>query len=281
MIAILQQPQDSVLHTIPETLYLDRLRLVKWHAQYQNLLYTVTALGYLETFCQDHDLKLSPEELVEEKRRLLTALETGTLNTPKEKADDLAVAINRLLEKQKKELTLIDKNTLTSLIEKCCEGSNQVSKLINKRLGDQLSYYFFKGRMPESSIPLVRRYGLETEINKLGKEILPVLRLHNKVHGAFYQQEVEHRLWKPLFATLRQTALPTALPTLLAPEEESIKKTRTYMHKLAFVLSGLALIQQSVVYSDMWKINLTIKNTQLKELASTFGLIDMIKGCCV
>ncbi|RUR08735.1 TCP11-related protein [Legionella sp. km772] len=47
MLAVLQQPDASILHTIPETFYLDRLRLVNWHAQYQNLRYTVTALGYL------------------------------------------------------------------------------------------------------------------------------------------------------------------------------------------------------------------------------------------
>lgn len=278
MITVLQQPEHSVLYTIPETFYLDRLRLVKWHAQYQNIIYTATALSYLECFCQDQGIKLSPEHLMEEKKRLLNLLELGMLRTPQDKADDLILTVNRMRKNEGKvELSLIDRNTITSLIEKCCDGNNQVNKLINKRVGDQLSYYFFNARLPDSPTPVLRRYGLEAELNKLGKEILPVLRLHNKVHGSYYQQEIEHRLWKPLFATLRQTVLPTALPGLLEPEAASIRKTHDYMHKLAFVLSGLALVQQTIVYSDMWELK-TIKNAALKDLANRFGLVEMIKN---
>ena len=71
LIAVLQEPESSVLHNIPETFYLDRLRIVQWHGQYQNLLYTVTALSYLESFCQDYGLKLSLEEVTDEKNKLL------------------------------------------------------------------------------------------------------------------------------------------------------------------------------------------------------------------
>ncbi|KTD05948.1 T-complex protein 11 [Legionella gratiana] len=277
LIAVLQQPGNTVLHTIPETFYLDRLRIVDWHAQYQNLIYTATFLSYLEAFCHDYGVMLSSVELLQEKSRLLHILETGALN-PQEKADDLITTINRLLLKNKKELTLMDQNTLRALVEKCCLGTNQVTQIINKRLGDQLSVYFLKGYFPEKAISLVSRYDLEPEFNKLGKEILPVLRLHTKVHGAFYQQQMEHCLWKPLFTVLRQPAISISLPSLFSPERESICSTHTYMHKLAFVLSGLALIQQAVVHSDMWNLNLTIKNTTLKELAGSFGLIDMIKN---
>ena len=187
-------------------------------------------------------------------------------------------SINRLLASKTKELSSSDRNILTSLIEKCVEGTNPVAKVINKRLGDQLSYYFFKGKLPEYPSPLVKKYGLETELNVLAKEILPVLRLHSKVHGPYYKQEIEQRLLKPLFQTLRQTTIPTVLPVLLSPKEELVRPIHAYMHKLAFVLGGLALVQQSVVYSDMWNLKLTISNTKLKELATSFGLLEMIKN---
>jgi hypothetical protein len=276
MIAVLQQPAHNVLHTIPETFYLDRVRLVKWHARYQNLRYTVTTLGYLDTFCQDNGLRLTSVELAEEKKRLLTLLETGIISRLQEKVDDFLAVVGRLLARQNKELSALDKSTFASLIEQCSEGTNQVSSFINQRLGDQLSIFFFKGRLPEASTPFVQRFSLKEELNKLGKEILPVLRLHNKVHGAYYQRELEVRIWKPLFNVLRQTkAAP--LPSLFMPEEESIVHARNYMHKLAFVLTGLSLIQQSIVHSDVWNLNLTIKNNKLKELATTYGLVDMIK----
>ncbi|ARB93405.1 hypothetical protein [Legionella longbeachae] len=105
-----------------------------------------------------------------------------------------------------------------------------------------------------------------------------MLRLHTKVHGAFYQHKMEQCLWSPLFNVLRESAIPTTFSRLFSPERENICSTYTFLHKLAFVLSGLALIQQAVVYSDMWNLNLTINNTTLKELAVSFGLIDMIKN---
>ncbi len=115
LIAVLQQPESSVLHTVPESFYLDRLRIVNWHAQYQNILYTATALGYLEMFCQDHSIRLAPGELLAEKNRLIKLLEAGALLTPKEKADDLITAINGQLAKQEKELNLIDKRILCAV----------------------------------------------------------------------------------------------------------------------------------------------------------------------
>lgn len=278
LIVVLQQPESTVLHTIPETFYLDRLRVVNWHRQYQNLLYTVTALGYLETFCQDKGVVLAPEELLQEKNKLLHALESGELSTAQEKAAALVANINQLLIKNKKESTLIDQNSLKALMEKSCLGTDPVTQIINKRLGDQLSFYFLKGRLPEHAIPLVRKYGLEMELNKLGKEMAPVLCLHTKVHGAFYQQHIEKCLWKPLLTVLRQKEVPASLPSLFASEVERVNSTHAGIHKLAFVLSGLALIQQAVVYSDMWNLKLTIKNTTLKELADSFGLTDMIKN---
>lgn len=277
VVAVLREPKASVLHSIPETFYLDRIRMVHWHKQYQDLLYTVTALGYLETFCKTHSLTLSSDNLIEEKNQLLKLLNAGELSTPQEKADHLIATINQLLVEKHKELTLNDVHSLTKLVEKSCEGSNEVTKLFNKRLGDQLSYYLFKGYLPKSPTPFIKKYALEAELSQLGHEIVPILRLHTKVHGPFYQQQMEQRLWNPLFNSLRETKR-LALPSLISPEAEPINEAHAYLHKFAFVLSGLALIQQMVVYSDMWNLNLTIKNSSLKEMANTFGLIDMIKN---
>jgi hypothetical protein len=277
LIAILQESHRSFLYTIPETFYLDRTRLVNWHTQYQELLYTVTALSYLETFCQAQAVTLSPTELFSEKNRLLERLRRGELSTPQEKADDLIAAINQQLVKKNKELPAHDSNALTTLVEKNGTGANEFTKLLNKRLGDQLSLYLFKGYLPKSSVALVKKYGLETELSQLGNEIVPTLRLHTKVHGAFYQQQMEHRLWSPLFTSLKETTC-SDLPPLFSPETEAIKATHASLHKFAFVLSGLTLIQQMVVYSDLWHSNVTINNASLKELTLTFGLIDMIKN---
>ncbi|MDR3443127.1 MAG: TCP11-related protein [Legionella sp.] len=276
LINTLQQPEHSVLRTIPETFYLDRSRIVRWHTQYQHLLHTVSALSYMEEYCLQQGIKLTPEELLQEKNRLLQLLNTEALSTPKGKADDLVAAINRLLKKENQECSLLDKNITASWIESCCSGANKITPVINKRLGDYLSYYSFKGHAPQNPVLLVSKYDLTTELNHLGQEMVPVMRIHSKVHGAFYQQQVEHRLWKPLFDALKPTVMPKALLGLLAAEQEHLSDTHAYLDKFVFVLGGLALIQQTVTYSDSWNLNLTIKNSELKRLADSFGLVEMI-----
>ncbi len=278
IIAVLQEPNRSILHTIPETFYLDRERLVKWHHQYQDLLYTATSLSYLESFCQQYKIQLTLNEVLETKKNLLLLLKNDYLNTSEAKIEHLIFTINGLLAQHKKELTTADKEHLTLLIQQCSEGTNQVSKIINKRLGDVLSYYFFKESLPKQLNPLIKKLNLEIELNAFGKEIFPVLHLHNKVHEEFYQKQIQKRLWKNLFTNFRETTLPLVLPKLLITEKENIKETHAYLHKLAFLLNGLSLLQQAMVYSDMWDLNKTIKNSTLKELAVSFGLIDMIKN---
>ncbi|QEY52598.1 hypothetical protein FQU71_15935 [Legionella longbeachae] len=80
--AVLQQPESTVLHTIPETFYLDRIRIVNWYAEYQNLIYTATFLGYIESFRRDYGVVLSSKELLQQKSRLFRTLEGGILNSP-------------------------------------------------------------------------------------------------------------------------------------------------------------------------------------------------------
>jgi hypothetical protein len=276
LLSVLQQLESSILQTIPETFYLDRIRIMHWHTRYQHIIFTAASLSYLERFCFKYGVKLSSDELLSQKDKLITALATNVFVTDQERADHLIFTLQELLIKQKKQLDPIDKSTLRTLIEGICEGSNPVLKLMNKRIGDQLSFYFLKGQLPPHSQTQATLFGLQNELNQLGQEILPVLRLHAKVHGSFYQQRIEERLWSPLFVNLRKTQPPEDLTPLLAPEEHSIKSAHTSLHKLAFLLSGLAIIQQTVVYADMWNLNVRVKNTTLKNLAYSFGLVEMV-----
>jgi hypothetical protein len=278
LIRMLQQPEPSILHTIPETFYLDRVRLECWHAKYQHIFYTIASLGYLETTCAKYGIKIAPDELLKQKEMLMTALETGEFTTAKQTAQYLEFVLNELLGAQKKKLGSLEEQFLKQLMEDIYQGNRQVAKLINKRLGDKLSCYFFKGHLPESANTTIKWYGLEKELKQLGQEIRPLLQLHIKVHGEFYHQRVEERLWKPLCATLAETQIPTALPPLLATAEEQIKHTHECLHKMAFVLTGLALIQQTVMYADMWNLKVAMKNSTLKDLAYSYGLIDMVKN---
>lgn len=276
MIAMLQEPEASILHIIPETFYLDKLKIVRWHAQYQHIVYATSALSYLDVFCRERGIGLTSDEISTQTNRLIRRLESEALGSAQEKTDDLIWAIDTQLVKHGKQLSPSEKASISSFVQQCCLGKGTVIKIINKRLGDELSSYFFKGRLPEPSNAVVRRYGLAAQLSKLGQEILPVLRLHAKVHGPFYQQQIDLRLWKPFFSLLKETKTPDVLPELLSPQDEGIKKIHASLHRFAFVLSGLALISQSVVYSDMWNVNVCIKNERLKCLAQSCGLIDMI-----
>lgn len=277
LINVLQQPVPSILKTIPETFYLDRLRLIDWHAQYQKILYMATALGYLETCCKEHGITLSIEDLRSEKIRLGAFLAREVAPAPKEKATEFITTINRLLSKAGKKLSAADEHALSGLIEKTASEPHRVTNLIATRLSDHLSSYLYKGHPPTAVHSVIKRYELEPELNQLGKDILPVMRLHNKVYSSFYQQQIEQKLWKPLFTLLKETKLPTELPLLFASEEESLKEVHNKIHKLGFVLAGLALIQQTVACSDMWNRKI-IKNSALKALAYSSGLIDLVKN---
>lgn len=344
LIGVLQQPERSVLTSIPETFYLDRVRLEHWHAHYQIILYTLTALGYMENFCKKYNLNLGANELLEEKSRLIDLLALGLISTPKEKAEDLVVAVNRLLVKQRKQLSTGDEQLLSRVIE---NTPVEIIKLMNRSLGDQLSCYLFKGHLPDSVGSVIKRYGLLEELKQLGQMMLPVLRLHTKVHSAFYQKQVNQSLWSPLFRILKENQLPSPLRSLMVRENESLAKAqerkskilkllkleeesvkprqaRTHkflksleleevsinkiqdripklhvlldlleqkeelvkqihyrMHKFAYALTGLALIKQTVTCADMWNINQTIKHATLKDLAYSFGLMDMVKNPAV
>lgn len=276
MIGLLQEPEASILQTIPETFYLDKLKIVRWHAQYQHIVYATSALSYLDVFCRDRSLGLSADEISVQTNQLIKRLESGGLGSAQEKTQDLILAINRQLGTQGALLSPAEKASISLFVQQCCLGTGAVIKIINKRLGDELWSYFFKGHLPQPSHAVIRRHGLEAQLSQLGRDILPVLRLHAQVHGPFYQQQIDLRLWKPFFSLLKETKIPDALPAFFSPQDEGIKKIHASLHRFVFVLSGLALISQSVVYSDMWNLNVCIKNERLKDLAQSCGLIDMI-----
>lgn len=272
---VIQKPGPFDLHAVPETFYLDRSRLCEWHEQYQRLFYTATAMGYLDTFCQKYGATLSAEELLEQKTKLMTTLEFGTLTEPKDVAAHIGCILNLLLSKKGKTLPAPDENVLAQICEDICLGNHHVAKIINKRLGDQLSFYFLKGRLQDVSANQMKLYGVEQELSQLGKAIMPLLHLHVKVHGPFYKQNMEARLWKPLFSLLSAPEKPTQFPCLVAPLQESIAKAHSCIHKMTFILAGLTLVQQTILYSDMWDFDVALKHATMKELADSSGLIRM------
>lgn len=280
-LGVLQQPEQSILNAIPETFSLDKARMIGWHAQYQHIFHTIVLMGYIETVSAKHGIRLTFDELLHQKNTLMRALEASTFNTPKEIGEYLACTLNDILIRQKKRLDSSEEQTLNQLIEEISLGRHQIAGIIHKRIGDQLSFYLFKGHLPEGSHSRIKWYGLEQELRQLGQEIRPVIQLHTKVYGSFYQQQVDARLWKPLFVALRETQMPKELSMLLSTEKEAIERVHAYIHKMVFVLSGLALIQQTIAHADMWNLNIIMKNTVLKDLTYSFGLMDMVNDVTV
>lgn len=275
-IGLLQKPGYFDFYTLPETFCLDRDHLVEAHARYQRIFFASATLGYLPMFCQQFDLQLSTIEVLELKTTLLHALEPESMLDPKEAASIIVSILCVLLTKKEKRLQDKDEKMLAKLMEDICMGHNKVATLFHKRLGEQLSYYFLKGFLPDTASAKAGLYGLQKELGELGKDLLPLIRLHIKVHGTFYQHHVETQLWKPLFTILREAKLPDVLPALLSLEKEVISKTHAYIHKMAFLLSGLALIQQRIVFADKWDLNSGMKFSTMKILANSFGLVGMI-----
>ncbi|WP_131776210.1 TCP11-related protein [Legionella impletisoli] len=275
-LGLIQKPGNIELATLPETFYLDRHRFINWHEQYQQIFYTAAAMGYLDVFCQKYGVRLSPETLVAQKNALIMTLKEEQLTDPKAIAAHVLDTLSALLIKHGKQLSPQDEKSLSKIMEDICIGNHRVAEMVHKRLGHQLSSYFFKGRLPEISETQGKLYGLREELAELGKEIVPLLRHHIKVYEPFYQRSIHTRLWKPLFATLREPTSPTELPELLSLQQEPIEEAHHKLHKMAFLLSGLALVQQTVAFADMWTLNIGIKNTTLKSLAESFGFVEMI-----
>ena len=272
-IGVLQKPGSFDLQAVPETFYLDRARLLDWHRKYQRIFYTAAAMGI---FCQKNGSSLSSEELLEQKKAFMTALQTENIMNPKEASDTIVSTFGVLLMKKGKQLSESEESALTKIMEEICAGNHPISKIINKRLGDQLWKYFFKGYLPEFSGIDAKLYGLQDELSQLGHEIIPLLRLHAKVHEKFYKHSIDERLWKPLFVVLRETA-PKELSSLFSSTQKSIYEAHDSIHKMVFLLTGLSLIQQTIAYADMYNLQAVMKHSTMKALAQSFGLIDMIK----
>jgi hypothetical protein len=270
ILSVVQQSEESVLHTAPETFYLDRMHLVDWHQQYQSILYTALCMGHFELHAKKYNVRLSPVALQHHKNELLCALNSGEINSATHRADHLVSMIEDLHIR----LSPLDKRTFRTLIEDIDVSTNPVTKLFNKRLGNQL-FAFLQRPQLDTSKNKANLYGLYEDLYQLSQKIAPRLHLHVKVHADFYQKHVRERLWSPLFSTLRTTPFPSKLPTLLALEKDSILQAHASLHKMVFVLSGLVLIQQAVWHEDIWSSKI-ISNVTLKERAYSSGLIAMI-----
>ncbi|WP_133131230.1 TCP11-related protein [Legionella yabuuchiae] len=280
-LGVIQQSGNFDLAALPETFYLDRVRFMNWHEQYQRIFHTAAAMGYLDVFCQKYGVKLSSEQLLMQKNALIMTLKEEQLTEPQAIAAHVLETLHALLTKHGKRLSAEEERIQTKIIEDICTGSHRIAEIFHKRLGDQLSFYFFKGRLPEVTASQGKLYGLREELAELGKEIVPLLRHHVKVHDAFYYRHIQTRLWSPLFATLREPTLLPEAPSLLSSQQEWVEKVHDKLHKMAFLLSGLALVQQTVAFADMWNLNIGIKNSTLKSLAESSGLVEMISDSSV
>ena len=275
-IAVLQRPGKFDFQAVPETFYLDRVHLVDCHGQYQRIFYTAAAMGI---FCQQYGDTFLPEELLEHKKMLITALGTKNIMAPEEAAGIMISTLSTLLTKKGKPLSESDESALTKIVQAICAGTHPLTEIINRRLGDQLWSFLFKGFLPEIPATQAKLYGLQEELRHLGQEIIPLLRLHVKVYGEFYKHSIDLRLWRPLFVALREVQKPHALSSLLAPAQELIGDTADYIHRMAFLLTGLSLIQQNIAFADnMYNLQTVMKHSTMKALADSFGLIDGVKN---
>ena len=270
---VLQRSGHFDLQAIPETLYLDRARLSGWHRQYQQIFFTAAALG---TFCQQYRVNLSSEEMLDQKRKLMDVLAMEETCDPHEVARDIVSSLSVLSNKKGKPLSELDEQALTTVLETIYNGNHPVAEIMNKRLGDELWHFFLKGELVETSSKQLKLYGLQEELSQLGQEIIPLLRLHVKVHGEFYQHSVDKRLWKSLFVVFRTTPEPGEFPALLSIQRAIICEASTLIHKMAFLLTGLSFIQQKIAYADMWNMHAVMKHSTMKALANSFGLIEMM-----
>lgn len=276
LIGLLEKPWAFEDKTIPETFYLDRNRLIHWHKKYQQIFYTVVAMQFLETFCQKHATKLSAEAVQAEQEQMARLLEAEAFCDPTEFTAYVMAKLDMQLVGANQRLSQAQQDTLKKLLTDICTGNHLVATKTSKLLCDHLSYYCFKGQLSNAAMSEAKLYGQQSAISALGQAMIPLLRLHVKVHGSFYESCTHKRVWKPLFELLKNTESPTELPELLQPEADSIQATHAIIHKLAFLLSGLSLIQQTVVYHDMWNLAAGLKHATFKELADAFGITEMV-----
>lgn len=276
LIGVLEQKGSFDFDIIPETFYLDRPRLAGWHQSYQRIFYAASALGFYKMVLRNSGLQLQSEELQELKQHLLNTFDFEKVDVPEEAAKLVLSVLLVNFAKKGVEISETKEAALQNTLEEIYAGEHQVAKIIYRRLGDLLSSYFMKGKFPTYSNMQDKLYGLQPELEVLAFEIRPLLEYHIKVHNDFYRRCVEERLWKPLVHVLKAEKFPDIIPALLSPQRDLIYDTHQQIHKLAFLLTGLSIIQQTVAFSDMWDLSIKLSNDSIKSMAESYGLIKLL-----
>lgn len=271
ILELLQNPQP-ILYIIPETFYLDTERLIKAHEHYHQIVYVATLLSYIEHFCQKYNITLSITKLGTQKDKMMLALKKELFLHCEDRIDYMVTVLEKIIQIHEQTLSSLDKKTFIRLIKELECDKNPVEKVFNHRLNNLLAFYFTKGCIPKTHLSVFRNYGLDKEVNLLAKQLMPIIGLHSQVYSAFYQQHVEKRLWSPLFSLLEANTLPAELPILFLAKEEAIHSLYVQIHKLAFLVSGLTLIKQTLTYSDLWLKHITLDNSALKKYVGTLSL---------
>jgi hypothetical protein len=267
-IHILEKPIFQ-LSTLPVTFDIDRARLMRWHEHHQNLFYTLGALSCLETIGAQHKIRFSEDELLQHKDTFLMHCQNLTKkNDMPAFSEQMSYLMIQALKEKGTSLNPIETRVLAKLIQDIYFGKHKAAEMIYKRLRDALSSYINRGRALQQT-SLAKMYGLEAELSQLGQKMLPVLRLHIKVHQALYEELISDCLWCPLYELLKFHQPPQTVPPFFINQYQSICETHAYIHKLNFLLVGLKFIQDAADHE-------IIKPLKLDHLARVHGLITLL-----
>lgn len=277
LLQILSQKKFDVA-TIPETFNLDHLRLLHWHARYQQIFYTALAMVQFNHFCTRHGLQLTAEEQHEQKKHFLYAFQDEFFTDPKAIAHYILGTVRLILSNKGKSLQDVEERAGQKIIEAICLRVHPIAGMLNKRLGDHLLFYFRNGRLLDVEDNHLKLYGLKYELGKLGEEMLSLLRLHAGVHGAWYRRSIEEHVWSPFFALFKEHNLAINLPLYTKPIEKPLNKLLHYLDKFVFLLAGLTLVKNALNILDTWNTHSPMDNANLKHFATSSGLLDMLNS---
>ncbi|PJD92585.1 MAG: hypothetical protein CK426_01415 [Legionella sp.] len=271
---LLQSPLPSIAEQIPETFYLDRIHLITFHALYQSILKTAAILSYIKFYCDNYGVYLTKEEWAIQKDRLLL-WHSHYFKSTKDSELFYLDLLKHILLFNDQSLTITEQLAFTRLIQQIENRESKALDLLNQRLSNIFATYLLNGKLPDTHMAIFKTTTLDEEVLILAQDIMPMIRLHSQVHSTFYKKEIEKHLWQPIADYLKQISASKELPILLLAEEESFFSIHHKVHKLAFVVTGLQLINQTLNHNDMWN-DKGIEHRQLKKEASVHGLLAMI-----
>ncbi len=277
ILELLKQPRP-ILRKIPETFYLDTVRLLALHEQYHHVVHAAAILSYLESFCQKYNITLSSTKLKQQKDLIIKILDDEHYSTVDERSHLFVMMLEKILKVHERTLSSLDRNTFIHLLDEIEQGTNKVAKIFNSRLNNMLGFYFTRGGLPTTQYSSLHHYGFTQEITHLMQPLMPIIRLHSQVYGPLYQRHIEQRLWMPLFSLFKNNVLSKELPVLFSTQEEGVHALYQRIHNLALVVSGLTLIKQTLNSSDAWQIHNELSNPQLKHHANTLKLVNAIQS---